>query len=190
MTYDHTTGGGAYNERDVGRDKDIVESLEGGDFACFDTVTFLTQISVDAGAQGSQTIQLLFSLTAHATGQQGIALVDNVNGVSADINDVDTGTVDDGGSTATVVTEVFEGPVFVKPNKFLRLVTVDDLEAGETVVLRTDVAIDCDGRSPTGNMQAKLLAAATIDGDAVPGGVQTIPFKNVDDVKKPPPPPK
>ena len=34
LTYDHTTGGGAYNERDVGRDKDIVESLEGGDFAC------------------------------------------------------------------------------------------------------------------------------------------------------------
>ena len=32
LTYDHTTGGGAYNERDVGRDKDIVESLEGGDF--------------------------------------------------------------------------------------------------------------------------------------------------------------
>ena len=31
LTYDHATGGGAYDQRDVGRALDIVESLEGGD---------------------------------------------------------------------------------------------------------------------------------------------------------------
>ena len=61
------------------------------------------------------------------------------------------------------------------------------IEAGETVVLRTDVSIACNGQSPTGNMQAKLLSAST-NGDAVPGGAQTIPFKTVADIKKPPPP--
>ena len=190
LTYDHTTGGGAYDQRAVGRDKDIVESLEGGDFACGDTVTYLTQIRVDAGAAGSQSITMLFEFTAHATGQQGIALRDNIAGTSGAINQAadDTGTVDDGGSTAAVGNEIENGTAFVKPTKFLRVVTVDDLESGETVVLRTDVRIDCDGRTPTGNMQAKLLSTTTSEGDAVPGGVQTIPFKRVEDVKKPPPP--
>jgi len=82
LTYNHTTGGGAYDQRAVGRDKDIVESLEGGDFACGDTVTYLTQIRVDAGAAGSQSITMLFEFTAHATGQQGIALRDNIAGTS------------------------------------------------------------------------------------------------------------
>src|SRR5262245_35447311 len=88
LTYNHSTGGGAYNERDVGRDLDIVESLEGGDFSCGDTVTFLTQISVDAGAAGAQSVRLRFEFTAHSTGQQGTALVDNVNvgSTSAAIN--------------------------------------------------------------------------------------------------------
>ena len=190
LTYNHTTGGGAYDQRAVGRDKDIVESLEGGDFACEDTVTYLTQIAVDAGAVGAQTLVMLYEFTAHATGQQGVALVDNINGFSAAINSSadDSGTSDDGGSTATAGPEALNGAVFVKPTKFLRTVTVTDLEAGETVVLRTDVRIDCDGRTPTGNMQAKLLSTTTSEGDAVPGGVQTIPFKRVEDVKKPPPP--
>ena len=100
LTYDHLTGGGTYDTRQVGRDKDIVESLEGGDFACGDTVSFLTQIRVDAGASLTpQTIRLRFEFTAHATGQQGIALVDNAAGTSATMNDAsDIGVADDQGS--------------------------------------------------------------------------------------------
>ena len=179
--------------REVGRDKDIVESLEGGDFACGDTVTFLTQIRVDAGAVGAQTIRLRYEFTAHATGQQGIALVDNVAGTSAAINYVgDTGIVDDGGSTATVFTEIISGAgVFIKPTLFIREIDVDDLEPGEKTVLRTDVMIACNGASPTGNMQVRLSGASTIvgaGGEAISVGDQTIPFKRVGDVKKPPPP--
>lgn len=189
-TYDHATGGGAYNN---GHTASVVESLEGGDFACGDIVTFLAQIRVDAGASGSQTIQLNFEFTAHSTGQQGVALVDNDGGgTSAAINSsgVDTGTVDDGGSNATAVSETLNGSVFVKPTTFSRSVTVTDLEAGETVVVRTDVMIDCDGNTPTGNMQARLVSAEVIAPalDTINAGDQTIPFKHVGDIKPPPPP--
>ena len=194
LTYDHSTGGGTYDTREVGRDKDIVESLEGGDFSCGDTVTFLTQIVVDAGAIGVQTIRVRYEFTAHATGQQGIALVDNVAGTSAAINYVgDVGIVDDGGSSASVFSEGFSGPpVFTKPALFLREIDVTDLEAGEKVVLRTDVMIVCDGQTPTGNMQARLTSASTLTApsEAISVGDQTIPFKRVGDVVKDPPPPK
>jgi hypothetical protein len=197
FTYDHDTGGGAYNDRTVGKFNDIVESLEGGDFACADIVTYLTQIRVDAAAVGTQTIRLVFEFTAHSTGQQGVALVDNdvvSRGMSAAINiaAIDSGTTGDGGSTATVVpgSEVYDGLVFTKPTHFFRSVDVTDLEAGETVVLRTDVAIDCDGStpgaSPTGNMQARLVSATVIAPtvDPINAGDQTIPFKKVGLIKK------
>jgi hypothetical protein len=192
FSYDHVTGGGAYNDRTVGRFDDIVESLEGGDFACEDIVTYLTQIKVDAGAP-QQAIRLVFEFTAYSTGQQGVALVDNdtvLRGVSAAINTsaVDSGTSDDGGSTATVVpgSEVYDGLVFNKPTRFLRSVDVTDLEGGETVVLRTDVTIACNGASPTGNMQARLVSAAVIApaADGISVGDQTVPFKKVGFIKK------
>jgi len=195
LTYDHSTGGGTYDQRQVGRDKDIVESLEGGDFACGDTVSFLTQIVVDAGAVGAQTIRLRFEFTAHATGQQGIALIDNTAplSTSAAMNYVgDTGISDDGGSVATVFSESISGAgVFIKPTLFKREVDVTDLDPGEKTVLRTDVMIACNGQSPTGNMQARLSSASTLvgaGGEAISVGDQTIPFKRVGDVKKPPPP--
>src|SRR5262245_41233183 len=68
-TYDHLTGGGAYDD---GKLKDVVESLEGGDFACDDFVTFLTQIVVAPGAV-NQTIELKYDWTADSTGQSGAA---------------------------------------------------------------------------------------------------------------------
>jgi hypothetical protein len=200
FSYDHDTGGGAYNDRTVGRFNDIVESLEGGDYACRDIVTFLTQITVDGGAQGTQAVRLNFEFTAHSTGQQGTALVDNDDrvppaGISASINQsgVDSGTVDDGGSTASVLggSEGYGGLVFVKPTKFFRSVDVTDLEAGEKVVLRTDVSIACNGQSPTGNMQARLASASVISGaggsviESIPAGDQTVPFKRVGDIKPP-----
>lgn len=187
LTYNHSTGGGAYNDRTVGRDQDIVESLEGGDFSCGDTVTFLTQVRVAAAAAGAQSIRLRFEFTAYSTGQQGVALIDNVNGTSAAINAgaIDTGTVDDNGSTATPLDESLNGAVFVKPTTFFRSVDVTDLEGGEKVVVRTDVAIGCNGQSPTGNMQARLASASVISptADVINTGDQTVPFKHVGDIK-------
>lgn len=198
LTYNHATGGGTYDLRDVGRDKDIVESLEGGDFACGETVTFLTQIVVSASAQGSQTIRVRFEFTAYATGQQGVALVDNTaaGSFSATTNSAaDLGVAENANkSVATVFSEGISGPgVFIKPTVFTREVDVNNLEAGEKVVLRTDVAIACNGQDPTGNMQARLSSASTIaatGGEAIRVGDQTIPFKHVGDIKEPPCDPK
>src|SRR5438093_7381193 len=83
-SYNHDTGvGGEYANRDIGQNG-VVESLEGGDFACGDKVVFFTQIVVDAGASGSQDIQLDFSFLKEPTGQPGAGFVDllsaSVNG--------------------------------------------------------------------------------------------------------------
>src|SRR5215475_886879 len=76
LTYNHLTGGGAFDDGTIGRNKDVVESLEGGDFACGDWVTHLTQIKVASGAAGSQSIRLRYTFTAHSTGQEGAAYGD------------------------------------------------------------------------------------------------------------------
>jgi len=194
-SYDHSTGGGNYNMRTI--NTDVVESLEGGDFACGDTVSFLTQVRVDAGATGTQTAELRYQFTSYSTGKPWVALVDNVAGTSAAVNPnpPDEGTSDDGGSTATATAEDINGPgTFIKKTFFERDVLVTDLEAGETVVVRTDVMIVCEGSRPTGNMQARLTGATAnpggADADTISVGDQTIPFKRVGDITCDPKDPK
>ena len=201
LTYNHATGGGAYNDRTVGRDKDIVESLEGGDFACQDIVTYLTQIAVEPGAVNGQTIELLYQFTAYSTGQQGVAL-DDIVFVGVNPSSIDTGTNENSAlpkSTAILVpgSETLTGAPFVKPSTLSGRVRVNNLDGGETVVVRVDVRIDCNGQSPTGNMQARLSGAAVVAPSSEAGvisvGDQTIPFKHVGDICKDPkncPPPK
>ncbi|MEJ8758051.1 T9SS type A sorting domain-containing protein [Pontibacter sp. H259] len=192
LTYDHTTGGGAYDDRTIGRDDDVVESLEGGDFTCGDIVTFLTQITVANDAVGAQTIELDYSFLADATGQPGVALADIVN-VEVNYGDVDgdgpggtdAGIVDDGGSTATLTAEQLTGPLFQNGSELEGTVSITDLEAGEKVVVRVDVRIACDpGSSPTGNLQADITAGLVVDpeDDVISVGNQTIPFKNVNQI--------
>jgi hypothetical protein len=176
-----------------GRDKDIVESLEGGDFACGDLVTFLTQITVGSGAP-QQAAELLYEFTAHSTGQQGVALGDIVN-VQINYGVGDIGINDDLGSTANLVSEqILNKPIFTKGSILEGKIQVTDLEANETVVLRIDVRILCNGQSATGNMQARLAGAAVVSPIGETGtinvGDQTVPFKRVGDICKDCPPPK
>jgi hypothetical protein len=188
LTYDHSTGGGAFDDRTVGRDKDIVESLEGGDFACGELVSFLTQIQVETGAVGAQTIELIYEFTAHSTGQQGVALAEIVN-TQINYGVGDTGISDDLGSTATLITQqILDEPVFTKGSILQGTVQINDLEANEDVVLRMDVRIDCNGQKPSGNMQARLTGAAVVapanQVSAISVGDQTVPFKRVGAIKK------
>jgi len=193
-TYVHTLGGGAYND---GKNPNVVESLEGGDFACFDVVTFLTQISVDSGAVNNQSIELLYEFTAYSTGQQGVAL-DDILFVGVNPANIDSGT--NGTATATLkpLSETLNGTAFVKPTKLTGIVQVSGLDAGETIVVRVDVRLDCNGQSPTGNMQARLASGAVTaplgETGVINTGDQTVPFKNVGrickDPKDCPPPPK
>jgi uncharacterized repeat protein (TIGR01451 family) len=202
-TYDHTTGGGAYNDRTVGKGDDIVESLEGSDFSCGDTVTYLTQITVDAGATGMQTIELDYQFLADTTGQSGAAISDIVgawvnygcviNGSTPDGScdgsttprpeGFDLGISDDGGSSASLYNEHLTGPLFTAKSTLNGTVQVNDLEAGETVVVRTDVRLSCQpGSNPTGNLQAAIIDARVVDPtpvDAISVGNQTVPFLHI-----------
>ncbi len=74
FTYDHATGGGAYNDRTVGKHDDITEQLEGGEFACGDVVSFLSHVDVDpAAVDPNQTIDLDYRFLGDSTGQSGAA---------------------------------------------------------------------------------------------------------------------
>ena len=86
LTYNHATGGGAYNNGTVGRGgdglpqnnsggEDMVSSLEGGDSVCGDIVTFLTRSQIDnAAPAGAKTIRLDYAYMLDTTGQTGLAL--------------------------------------------------------------------------------------------------------------------
>ncbi|MCG3209027.1 MAG: hypothetical protein FOGNACKC_02643 [Anaerolineae bacterium] len=205
FTYNHATGGGAYNDGTIGKANDVVESLEGGDFACGDTVTYFTAITVGGdGDDDPQTIEIKLSFLANTTGQPGAAhasvtnvavnygSVENGGGGGLGTFGADTGIVDDGGSTATLISQTFSPPgstVFgTPPNDADRLTLtfkVDDLEDGETVIVRIDTALTCDpGSNPTGNLQGDLVSARVISPvvDTINAGNQTIPFKQIGDL--------
>jgi hypothetical protein len=204
LTYDHATGGGAYDQRDVGRDLDIVESLEGGDFVCGDFVTFLTQITVKQGAfNGPQTAKLSYKWLADSTGQSGIALdefhhvgvnyLGNFNGQigGEGPGGADLGISDNGNSQASIVAQDLSAPLFQKGATRTGSIQVTNLEHGETVVLRFDLQLQCNGQSPTGNLQvaltkAEVTAPSTETGEIKGGGNQTVPFRHVGDTCKDP----
>jgi uncharacterized repeat protein (TIGR01451 family) len=214
FTYHHSTGGGAFDDRTIGKTFDVVESLQGGDFSCGDTVTYLVQISVAPGAVGAQTIELDFRFLSDTTGQSGadhddilnvainsgaIAQVDvNGDGTPDVIGDgpgqTDSGNLHDGGSVATLVSETLPSNPFHSGTTHLKgTVRITDLEAGDKVILRLDVHIDCaPGSSPTGNLQAAITAGRVGDpvfpkpGDrAISIGNQTVPFKNIGELAVP-----
>src|SRR4051812_49517147 len=79
-TYNHATGGGAY---DNGGNDDVVESLEGGDFVCGDTVTFFASIENDGGGAGAaddpETVKLNFQFSSATTNGGDVGFIDVTN---------------------------------------------------------------------------------------------------------------
>ena len=154
-TYDFSTGGGAYND---GGNASVTEQLQGGDYACGDIATFLPQITRDGDNPGDapETVTLNFLFGTDTTGQSGVGFVDITN-VAVNYGTVsngagpggtDAGIVDDGGSTATIISEVQNGPLF-DGNEIELSISVDDLEPNEKVVVRIDAQLGCEpGRNP------------------------------------------
>lgn len=75
-SYNHATGGGYWN---LGRENiDIRKSLQGENFACDDTVSYLTQVNVPNNpsliANGAMTIDMNYSIGMDTTGDSGLAL--------------------------------------------------------------------------------------------------------------------
>jgi hypothetical protein len=207
FTYDHATGGGAFDNRTIGKANDVVESLEGGDFACGDLVTHFVQIAAVPGA-AQQTIRMNFKWTADSTGQSGAAYDQMHNpkintGVIADGQGEGPGGTDSGnaevGAAASVVgfTQNLTQVLHTKGAEHSAVVDVAGLNGGDKVILRFELDIHCNGQDPTGNLQAALASAQVIAGGtgAIGSGAQTIPLKRVGDIKPCdpktcPPPPK
>ncbi len=205
FTYDRSVGGGAFNDRTIGKSADVVESLEGADFECGDIVTYLTEIAVDDLAVGgsahtTETIQLDYTLGAEATNGTAVGHIDVV-GVAVNYGSVvngagaggtDSGMNDDGGSTATLIAERFTSGAtpdgsYPEPQEenLIATIEIDDFESFETVILRFDVLLGCGSATGTGNVQAKLSGKRVVEADgepfddSIPGGAQTIPFQSL-----------
>jgi LPXTG-motif cell wall-anchored protein len=204
-SYDHETGGGAYDDGTIGKNADIVNSLEGSDFAKGDIVTFLVKVTVadtiQAETDAPQTIVIDLEFDADSTGQSGMAFSDIVrvevnDGTIEDLiageDNTDSGNVGDGGSSATLISENLTG--LFDGGTLFGSIEVDDLERGESVIVRVDVRLNYkNSTSPTGNLQSALANAwlVEINGEPVSTigristGQQTITLKNVDKIYSP-----
>ena len=179
FTYDHSTGLGAYpdfgyNDRTIDKDSGVVESLEGGDFACGDLVTFFVEVEVEDGA-GSGSVELDLSFGAETTGQPGLGFDDIV---SWGINTPDDGNVGlDGNETVTLSNEHLDTSGYDTVNGTF---TVSNLEGGETAIVRVTVHLACEvGASPTGNILNAIDAARVAGGETISVGQETVPMKQV-----------
>ncbi len=202
-TYDHGIGGGAFDDRTIGDYDDVVESLQGGEFYCGDVVTYLAQVVVDDPIGANHlTLEMDLRFAANSSGQPGVGHV-LVNLVMANYGTVpggdgpggtDSGMIDDGGSTATLVSQTFE-PSGTTPfngaDDLILTAQLDDLEAGEEVIVRVDTILGCqNGATPSGNLSASLVEGRIIAANGNPvkpatvitGGAQTIPFQQVGDL--------
>jgi hypothetical protein len=194
QTYNHLTtpavetsaGSLQYDARLI--NDDVVESLEAKDFACQDTIVFFTQVVVDAGATGTQAIDLHYDFDAQNNGQAGVgykqvvaAGVSNVDfaGQTQETGNHDTGSA----ATASLTSQSYDtGTVpasFGTAHHLFATVHVTGLDAGDTIIVRVDVRYDCFAPNPTGNLHAALASAAVTSGGPKPTiqvGQQDIPM--------------
>jgi uncharacterized repeat protein (TIGR01451 family) len=189
FSYDHVTLAGTgpnlprvSDDKTIDKATGVVESLEGGDFACGDDVVFFAEVT-SVGGTGSGTLTFDVALLAEPTGQPGVGFDDIVDAETM-VNPQDDAAgganVRDGNETVSLTDEHLDtsGP----NDQIVGTVTLTDLDAGETVVVRIVGHLGCEpGAEPTGNLQADILGAE-LDGVTVPVGNQTIPFKKVEDI--------
>jgi uncharacterized repeat protein (TIGR01451 family) len=182
FTYDHETGvGGEYDGRNISKTNGVVESLEGGDFACGDRVVFFTEIDADADLAGTNDVGLSFAFNSEPTGQPGAGFVDVL---SATKSGGDSGNDNlEGNESASIQSEgtgSLSGNAAITAN-----VLVTNINASDVFILRLIVELGCQvGATPTGNLHAAITDAA-LDGDSIPVGAQTIPLKKVEDIAAP-----
>jgi uncharacterized repeat protein (TIGR01451 family) len=180
FTYDHATGLGTppqfgYDNRTISKTNGVVESLEGGDFACGDLVTFFVQVEVAGDAAASGAVELDMSFGNETTGQPGIGFDDIVD---VAINTPDGGNVGlDGTETATLSNEHLDTAGY---DEIKGTVTVSGLDGGETAIVRIIVHLACElNASPTGNILNAIDAARVVGDGKVTVGQETVPMKQV-----------
>ncbi|MFM7068818.1 MAG: hypothetical protein ACKOYM_05085, partial [Actinomycetes bacterium] len=188
LSYNHATGGGGWNAGVVGKANNVVGSLEGSDFRCNDIVTHLVKVSVAAHpVDAQQSVRVALTYSTDATGQSGVALVPFTSASHLKVNAGDTAMIGDGGSTITNAVVSTNGKPSYTPGATATVTfDVTDLEAGETVVVRSDTQIGCQSASSaTGNLQSTLTSVAVIS-PGTPGSVsagnQTVNFQQVGNI--------
>lgn len=194
-TYNHTTGiGGAYKNRTISKNTGVVESLEGGDFACGDLVVFFTAIDVRSNPDAEEgSVDLTYTFDGDTTSG---SLVGYDDLVSVAIDPSDTGNVSlDGGSGGGVV----EAASIVSEEKFgfgdatkgndkvVATIRVDGVDGGEQVILRFVLHLYCDftETSITGNIHVTLDDALVVGGQRIQTGEQTVPLKQAGNILVP-----
>ena len=179
-TYDHKTtaetwpGALQYDDRIIGTN--VVEQLEAVDFSCGDTIIYFTRVTVDAAAAAGQTIFLTLQFDAVNNGQHGVGYSDvravGISSVDFANQTTETGNLGlDGAETVTAVpgSERFlpVGSTFgVDAEELEVIVKVTGMDAGEQIIVRTDIQFDCFDARVTGNMHGTLIDAFfDADGD-------------------------
>jgi uncharacterized repeat protein (TIGR01451 family) len=189
FTYNHDTLAGTgnlprYGSRTISNTNGVVESLEGGDFACGDLVLFFGRVTIDAGASGPGTVRLDMSFLTEPTGQPGVGF-DDIQSVGISPKDDLSGGANQRDGDETVTLENERNGQTGGSAARLGTVVITGLEAGETVVYQAVGHLGCAPNStPTGNLQVAIVSA-TVDGDRLGVGNQTIPFKKVEDISQP-----
>ena len=203
-SYDHSIGGGAWDDKTI--NTDIENSLEGSEFVCGDYVSFLTKIALediqDLRDLGKMTLELNYEFDGDSTGTSGVGytefgeiginrapIVDLVAGE----DETDSAMVEINALSQESLTTFHNPDPLFSGDNLTGTITVDDLEAGETIILRTDVKISCDpGSSPTGNILAKIMSARLVAANGAPInpitvniGANTVPLQNPADVTTP-----
>lgn len=202
LSYNHSVGGGAYDDRTIGREADVVTSLQSSDFKKDDIVTYFTRITVAQSSarvnDSPQTIEIDYEFTAYSTGQPGAGFSEFVaamvnRGTIVDLipgeDNIDSGNIEvTEDSIAEILFTGLTGELFANKSLLKATVKLDGLEYGESVILRTDVRVDFkSGATPTGNLQATIKAIRLVNikgtevtNQSIPVGNQTVPFKIVD----------
>jgi uncharacterized repeat protein (TIGR01451 family) len=191
FTYDHDTLAGSgnlprYGSRTISRTNGVVESLEGGDFACGDLVLFFGQVEIDASATGGNaTVELDMSFLSEPTGQPGVGFTDIVSvGISPKDFGSGGGHENLDGDEAVSLTNERDGTVGSKPAR-LGTVRITGLDPGDTLIYQIVGLLGCaPNANPTGNLQV-AIEGGTVDGARFGVGAQTIPFKKVEDISQP-----
>jgi uncharacterized repeat protein (TIGR01451 family) len=182
FTYDHSTGvGGAFKDRTISKNNGVVESLEGGDFACGDKVVFFTAITVGAGA-GSGSVNLTYTYDGETTSGAPVGFDDIL---SASVNSPDSGNKNlSGNESASIQSEQF---ITSGKDRLETTIRVDGVDGGEQIILRMVVELYCapNPGKVTGNIQSTLDDALVVNGGKINVGEQTVPLKQAGDILLP-----
>ena len=199
-TYDHTRGGGAYNDGALGSDVDTV--IPAAEFTPGEIVRYFAVITAGADAgESPRAVELHLNFDAASSAQPGAALSEIIATTvnygcvpggaapcAVSSGGTDIGIEDDGGSVAALVSQSYTAPLFSAGSTLETSVVVSDLEPNETVVVAIDARLSTRaGTVPSGSLSAELTGARVLgiaDG-LIPIEPQVVELVGIEDMELP-----